>query len=189
MIEEKIFSALERIHTACRSSLQQSVSENGVSSLQAQIMLFLQQRETASVSQLAEHLKLSKPTVSDAVAALSEKKLIKKSFSESDARGYLIILTTKGKQEIAKISGYAAPFLESLGTLTDGQKQALWDALLNLLRTMESQGLISRQRMCFSCMHLGQNINSHTYYCKLMQAPLSIPALRIDCDEHERRTA
>jgi DNA-binding MarR family transcriptional regulator len=148
-LEEKIFSAMERIHTASRSALQKSVHGHGVSSLQAQIMHHIASRDSASVSQLAEHLKVSKPTISDAVAVLLDKKLVKKVIGAGDARSYHLALTAKGRTEATTIAGYAAPFLETLGELTDEQKQALWKALLQLLKTMQAQGLIPLQRMPF----------------------------------------
>ncbi len=184
-LEEKIFSALERIHTSSRSALNRTGHEHSLSPLQAQILHFAHRRNTASVSQLAEQLRVTKPTISDAIAALLTKKLIKKTASKEDARGYSITLTAKGSNEAVLIASYATPFLDSVNTLSTPQKQALWDALINLLRTMESQRLIPHQRMCFSCKYFEQNKKAEGYYCRLMEAPLCIDELRIDCNEHE----
>lgn len=185
-IVEKIFSALERIHTSSRSALTRAGHEHGLSPLQAQILHFVHRRSTASASQLADQLRVSKPTISDAIATLLTKKLIKKTASIEDARGYSITLTAKGRNEAVLLASYATPFLDSVNTLSEPQKQALWDALLNLLRTMENQGLIPHQRMCFSCQHFEKNAANNGYYCRLMQLPLRIDELRIDCNEHER---
>lgn len=186
MIGEKILSALERIHTSSKSALQRTGQEHGLSPLQAQIVHFVHRREAASASQLAEQLRVSKPTISDAIATLLTKKLIKKTINKADARGYSITLTAKGSTEAILLASYATPFLESVNTLTKPQKQALWDALLHLLRTMESQGLIPHQRMCFSCKHFAQNVGGAAHYCCLMETKLNIQDLRIDCDEHIR---
>lgn len=188
-LEEKIFSALERIHTASRSALQKSVHGHGVSTLQAQIMHHLASRGSASVSGLAEYLKVSKPTISDAVAILLEKKLIKKTIGAEDARGYRLALTPKGRNEAVKISNYSAPFLETLGSLTETQKTALWEALLQLLKTMQAQGLIPLQRMCLSCKHFEQGEKGRRYYCRLMDSMLALDSLRLDCSEHQRINA
>lgn len=185
-LDEKIFSALERIHTSSRSALTRAGHEHGLSPLQAQILHFVHRRNTASASQLADQLRVSKPTISDAIATLLTKKLIKKNASTEDARGYNITLTAKGRNEALLLASYATPFLDSANTLSAQQKQALWDALIHLLRTMESQGLIPHQRMCFSCKHFERNSTNNSYYCRLMEVPLRIEELRIDCNEHER---
>lgn len=186
MIDEKIFSALERIYTSSRSALTRAGHEHGLSPLQAQILHFVYRRNATSVSQLADQIRVSKPTISDAIATLLTKKLIKKTASKEDARGYSITLTAKGHHEAMLLASYATPFLDSVNTLSELQKQSLWNALLNLLRTMENQGLIPHQRMCFSCKHFEQNSANNRYYCRLMQTPLCIDELRIDCNEHER---
>ena len=185
-LEDKIFSALERIHTASRSALQRTVSEHGISPLQAQIIHFLNRRGASSVSQLAEQIRVSKPTISDAVTVLLEKKLIKRIASQHDARSYALMLTAKGKSQATHLASYAAPFLDSVSELDKTQKAALWDALLHLLKTMEAQGLIPHQRMCFSCKHFAKGENGTGYYCRLMQKELTALELRIDCAEHER---
>jgi DNA-binding MarR family transcriptional regulator len=185
-LEEKIFSALERIHIASRSGLQKSVQGYGVSVLQAQIMRHVDLRKSASVSQLAEQLKVSKPTISDAVASLLEKELVKKIMGAEDARGYHLTLTDKGKIETSNIFSYATPFLKTLNSLNNEQKEAFWDALLYLLKTMQGQGLIPPQRMCFSCQYFEQNKDGDRYYCKLMKMALSLELLRADCNEHKQ---
>jgi DNA-binding MarR family transcriptional regulator len=185
LLNEKIFSALERIHTSSKSALQRAGQSLGLSPLQAQIIFFVLLRGEANVSQLAEQLCVSKPTISDSVAALLSKKLIKKILGKEDARGYRAVLTTKGRSEAALLANYATPFQDSINALTESQKQALWDALLHLLQTMGVQGLIPYQRMCLSCQHLARNVGSDAYYCRLMEKPLPSEALRIDCDEHE----
>ena len=188
-IEQKIFSALERIHTASRAALQRVSIGHGMSPLQAQILRFVESRGAAGVSQLADQLRVSKPTVSDAVAVLLQKGLVEKAANKDDARASSIFLTGRGKQESAAIDSYAGPFLDSVGQLTPEQKDALWGALLHLIQTMERQGLISHQRMCMTCRHFARDVDGAPYYCTLMDAPLTAPELRVDCPEHERSVA
>jgi DNA-binding MarR family transcriptional regulator len=188
-IEQKIFSALERIHTASRAALQRAVVGHCMSPLQAQILRFVEARGAASVSLLADQLRVSKPTVSDAVSVLLEKGLAEKIANKDDARASSIFLTERGKQESAAIDSYAGPFLDSVGQLTPEQKDALWGALLHLIQTMEAQGLISHQRMCATCRHFARDVEGASYYCTLMNSPLAAPELRIDCAEHERLSA
>lgn len=186
MIDENILSALERIYTASRSALQQTGHAHGLSALQAQIITFIYRRSTATFTQLAQHLSVSKPTISDAVATLLDKRLLKKTINKLDARGYNLTLTQKGRTESIVLGSYAAPFLDSVRMLSPPQKTALWEALLHLLRTMELQGLIPHQRMCVTCTHFAREFKGSDYYCRLMNLPLPIADLRLDCAEHER---
>jgi len=186
MIDENIFSALERIYTASRSALQQTVHAHGLSVLQAQIMAFIHRRSAATVTQLAHELSVSKPTISDAVATLVEKKLLRRAITAKDARGYTVSLTRKGQTETVELANYATPFLNSVHMLSAAQKNALWETLLQLLRTMESQGLIAHQRMCVTCRHFAEHVNGSDYYCRLMDVPLPVVNLRLECSEHER---
>ena len=186
-LHEKIFFALERVHMATRSALQRTVHQQGMSPLQAQILCYLYQNESVCVSQLAEHFGLSKPTVSDAVGTLISKNMLEKKANPLDGRSFDLVLTSKGQEEAVLIAQYAAPFLESVAELTGEQQEALWDALLNLVRVMEGQAMIPHQRICFTCEHFSRDhLPEGGYYCCLMESPLSIAALRADCAEHRR---
>ncbi len=188
-ITEKIFSALERIHTATRSALQTTVHQHGMSPLQAQILLYLCQKNVSNTSHLADYFKVTKPTISDAVKTLISKKLLNKTPLPNDARAFHLTLTTSGRKEAKIIASYATPFLQSVDEQTTEEKNALWGALLHLVHTMESQGLIPHNRMCFSCQHFIKNTSNHTYYCGLMGKPLAVTNLRIDCNEHKPQIA
>ena len=64
-------------------------------------------RLAATVTQLAYQLGVSKPTISDAVAALLDKKLLKKTVSAQDARAYHLSLTRRGRIHIDALASYA----------------------------------------------------------------------------------
>jgi DNA-binding MarR family transcriptional regulator len=183
IIEEKILSALERLHTVTRSSLQKAGQQQGLSPLHARILHRLQSGPQ-TISSLASQFRISKPTVSDSVAVLLMRKFVKKYADENDGRSHKIGLTPAGEKEASLLGAYAAPFLQSVGQMDDLQKQALWAALLNLLKIMQAQGLIPHDRMCSTCNHFQETGDGG--YCKLMQVPLVAAELRIDCPEHER---
>lgn len=184
MIDEKIFFAIERIHTATRSALQHAAQEHKLSPLQAQILNYIDHREAANVSDLASYFRVSKPTVSDSVSTLITKGFVTKAMSKHDARGSEILLTEAGEQEVRAVDSYASPFLISLEALSDEQKKELWGALVLLIKTMEQQGLISHTRMCFSCGHYVKAYSEKKDYCKFMESPLGLSDLRLDCSEH-----
>jgi DNA-binding MarR family transcriptional regulator len=183
--DEKIFAALERLQTASRAALTNAGVQNGLSTLQAQLLQLLQRRDGMRPSTLAAQLQVSKPTVSDAVATLVAKGLVMRKRQKADARSHELGLTKKGRAETLRLGGYATPFLQSLEALSSGQKSALWEALLNLLRALESNGFIPHQRMCLSCEHFHPNAREGTGFCGLLQSPLAIQDLRLDCPDHQ----
>ncbi|MBP7759793.1 MAG: winged helix-turn-helix transcriptional regulator [Alphaproteobacteria bacterium] len=188
-IDAKILAGLERIQTATLSLLQQRSHVHGLTPLQIRILSFIRLEEAYTVSTLAKNLGISKPTVSEAVRVLDSKKLIRKKASGKDGRTYSIHLTSKGCKLIEAAAMYDLPLRKTLTFLDGDQKDSLWEALLNLIRIMEEQGLIPHNRMCLTCTHLGKNEHGARYFCRLMQAPLKVSALRINCPEHQAQGA
>lgn len=183
-LNEKIFASLERIAVATRSALQGAVHDHKLSPLQANILLHVHDHDVTTVSMLADAMKLSRPTVSDAVKSLLGKDLIKKQ-PISDSRSYQIVLSAEGQKTVLLVQQYAQPFFTSIDSLDSKQKTDLWEALIHLIYTMERQGLISHQRMCFTCQHYAKDHLGYQHYCKLMDVLLQIDDLRIYCPEHK----
>ncbi len=183
-IEEKILSALERVHVATKSSLQKAVQQQNLSPLHAQILHYLDNNGPQGVSILATQLRVTKATISDSVASLHARKFVKKLPDKNDGRSHRVALTVAGEKEAVLLASYAAPFLKSVSTMDEAQKQALWEALLNLLKVMQAQGLIPPARMCATCRHFEQK--SGGGYCRLMEINLAIPDLRVNCAEHQQ---
>jgi len=187
MLDDKILSALERLHTATRTAFAAQGYAHGLSPLQAQILHHLHRNpaQAVSVTLLAAIFRVTKPTVSDSIATLETKKLIEKNANKNDARGSTLRLTNLGLTMTSSISNYATPFLDSLQHIEPSQKEALWDALIHLLGVLKHNDLIPFTRMCFSCRHFGENVLGARYYCHLLEAPLPVAHLRVDCAEHE----
>lgn len=184
-IEEKILSALERVHVATKSSLQKTVQQQNLSPLHAQILNHLRDNGPSGVSTLAVQLRVTKATISDSISSLHSRKLVKKLPDKTDRRSHRVSLTAAGEKEAALLSTYAAPFLKSVSTMDEAQKNALWEALLNLLKVMQTQGLIPPTRMCMTCRHFEQKSDG-SKYCRLMEITLAIPDLRSNCAEHSQ---
>ena len=67
--------------------------------------------------------------------------------------------------------------------LTDEQKETILTGLLKLIYELNKAGIITIQRMCFTCLHY-QNTNGQ-HHCKLLQSELATTDIRVDCPEHE----
>ncbi len=183
--ESKIVVALERISEAFRVLLWNESKENALSPIQTQILIFLlfHSEEKCKVSYLAHEFNMTKATISDSVRILIKKELVQKLDNPVDTRSYIIGLTTSGKTTAEKAASFAGAFEKPLNALTEEQKEAMLSGLLRLIHDLNKAGIITIQRMCFTCRFYDKNNGQH--YCKLLQTKLTNTDLRIDCPEHE----
>jgi DNA-binding MarR family transcriptional regulator len=183
--ESKIVVALERISQAFRVLLWEESKEFSLSPIQIQILIFLHfhSEEKRKVGYLAKEFNLTKPTISDSVKLLELKKFVLKTVSGTDGRSYTLQLTPEGEKIVQKTMSFASAIEQPVQHLSAQQKEALLSGLLQVIHQLQQAGIISLQRMCFSCRHYGRQEGGH--YCHLMEKPLKDAELRIDCPEHE----
>jgi len=184
-LESKIVVALERISEAFRVLLWNESKENSLSPIQIQILIFLlfHSEEKCKVSYLAQEFNMTKATVSDSVKVLLQKNLVQKIDDESDTRSYSIALTQEGKEVAEKSANFAFAIEKPLHTLTTEQKEIMLAALLQLIGELNKAGIITIQRMCFSCANYRHENGKH--FCTLLQTTLMTHELRVDCLEHQ----
>ena len=184
-VESKIVVALERISEAYRVLLWNESKENALSPIQIQILIFLlfHSEEQCKVSYLAQEFNMSKATISDSVKLLLQKGLIQKFDDTIGTRSYVIGLTDEGKQTAEKSANFAFAIEKPLASLTDEQKETILSGLLKLIYELHKAGIITIQRMCFTCSNYNNTKGQH--YCKLLQSKLATTELRVDCPEHE----
>lgn len=184
-IDSKIVVALERISEAFRVLLWNESRENALSPIQIQILIFLlyQDDSKCKVSYLAQEFNMTKATISDSVKILLQKGFIKKQEDADDSRSYTIHLTITGK----KVALHSAQFSNALELpitrLSNDQKEVMLTSLLNIIYDLNRNGIITIQRMCFTCVNYKKDVKGH--YCNLLQTKLTNTDLRIDCPEHE----
>lgn len=184
-IEGKIVVALERISEAFRVLLWQEGKESALTPLQLQLLIFLKfhSQEKCKVNYLAREFNLTKATISETVRLLSKKELIYKETDPIDTRSYSIFLTEKGKNIAIKSSSFAGALEKPLHSFTQEQKKIFFSSLLELIEKLNKAGIITVQRMCFSCRFY--NPGNENDYCNLLKKKLFKQDLRIDCPEHE----
>ncbi len=183
-MESKIVVSLERISEAFRVLLWEESKEHGLSPIQLQILIFLlfHTGEKCKVSHLAKEFNLTRPTISDSVKVLSEKGLIGKTSDREDSRSYTISLTTTGKAIARNASLFASQIEKPLADLSLQQKEILLISLMQLIHSLNQAGIITPQRMCYTCQYYRSAGGGH--YCNLLQLPLRNEDLRVDCPEH-----
>lgn len=183
--ESRIVVALERISEAFRVLLWNESKENSLSPIQIQIMIFVyfHSQEKCKVGYLADEFNMTKATISDSVKILLSKDLVAKETDPLDTRSYSLSLTTEGKKIAQKVSFFASSIEQPLENLTEEHKTIMLNGLLKLIFDLNKSGIITIQRMCFTCSNY--QVDKGIHYCKLLKSQLAESELRVDCPEHE----
>ncbi|MBD3797851.1 MAG: winged helix-turn-helix transcriptional regulator [Campylobacterales bacterium] len=184
-IESRIVVALERISEAFRVLLWNESKENSLSPIQIQILIFIQfhAQEKCKVGYLADEFNMTKATISDSVRVLLAKELLTKETDPLDTRSSTLSLTDEGKNIAKKASFFASSIEQPIKKLTQEQKTIMLNGLLKLIYDLNKSGIITIQRMCFTCSFY--NAKNGTHYCNLLKTKLAESEIRVDCPEHE----
>lgn len=184
-IESKIVVALERISEAFRVLLWNESKESSLSPIQIQILIFLlfHSSEKCKVGYLANEFNMTKATISDSVKTLMKKGMVEKIQDTQDTRSFGISLTTEGKAVANKASVFASSIEKPIESFSGEQKEAMLNGLLKLIHDLNSAGVITIQRMCFTCLNYKYESGEH--YCNLLKTKLKNTEIRVDCPEHD----
>lgn len=184
--DKKIVASLERIALAFRVLLWDEGKKKSVTPLQIQILIFLlhHSAEKRRVTYLAAELNMTKATVSDAIKTLEQKELVSKDYQPHDTRSYTIQLTEKGKQIAFQSSFFTEQLELPIQQLAAQDKENLLLSLMGIIKHLYESGVITLQRMCFTCMHYTKTRDGHQHYCNLLNQALLTDDLRVDCAEH-----
>lgn len=184
-LDNKIVAGLERLSQVFRILLWEKAKEHGLSPIQIQLLIFIQYHSTdkCTVSYLAQEFNFTKPTISDAIKVLEQKKFIKKNTVSSDTRSYTIQLTASGKKMVLETENFSNPITEIITKSNEADKLILWENISNLISLLNRQEIISIQRTCFNCGHY--TIKDKNAFCSLLNQKLLTKDIRIDCEEFE----
>jgi len=188
-IESKIVASLERVSQAFRVLLWNESKEFSLSPIQVQVLIFLLHHsdEKRKVSYLADEFNMTKATISDTIKTLEQKLLIKKEYEQHDTRSYIIHLTKKGKDIAEKTSIFAKQIQVPIDKLHSSDKENLLLSLLDIIHHLNKSGIITIQRMCFTCHFYKTNKNGQEHFCGLLNTKLADNEIRIDCAEHKQK--
>jgi hypothetical protein len=84
---------------------------------------------------------------------------------------------------------FATNIEASIASIAAAAQADLLLNLLSIIRHLHQQGIISVQRMCFTCRHYRPGQAGQPHFCQLLNAPLTTAELRVDCPEHEAAAA
>jgi DNA-binding MarR family transcriptional regulator len=189
-VDAKIVAALERLSQVFRVRLQEEAWELDLSPTQARFLIYLHYHdvELRRISQLAREFDLTQATVSDAVATLETKGLVRREQWPEDRRIVTLRLTPDGEKLATTLSGWADPIREHLQPFSPDDREAVMRFLIGLIGSLQRSGLITVARMCVTCRFFQQDIHPGEpllHHCALLDVPLGRADLRVDCPEHE----
>ena len=184
-LDNKIVAGLERLSQVFRILLWEKAKEHSLSPIQIQLLIFIRHHsaDKTTVSYLAQEFNLTKPTISDAIKTLEQKKLIQKVTDTTDTRSYTINLTATGKKIVLETENFSNPLTEIISKANNSDKKILWENISNLIIQLNKLEVISVQRACFNCKHY--SIKNKTHFCNLLDLKLLTQDIRIDCGEFE----
>lgn len=184
-LDNKIVAGLERLSQVFRTLLWEKAKTHGLSPIQIQLLIFIQYHTAnkTTISYLAKEFNLTKPTISDAIKSLNQKKLIEKCIDGNDSRSYTIQLTEKGKNVVSETEDFPAPLTGIIAKTTASDKEVLWKNITNLIVQLNQLNIIDVQRTCLNCTHHAM-VNNHDF-CTLINTQLETKDIRIDCPEFE----
>lgn len=185
-LELKFIAALERLAAVMRLDLARHAREHGLSTLQAQMLLYLHASlpaEREGVRALARALGLSPGTVSESLKGLVERGYVTLSPSANHARKKVLDLTPEGKRVANALFSSVDAVRRALGELPQSQIAETYETFLEILLALFREGKIPPIRMCLSCLYY----DGERSFCTFLQEPLRTEDLRIACPDHRLR--
>jgi DNA-binding MarR family transcriptional regulator len=189
-VDARIVAALERLSQVFRVRLREEARRRNLSPIQAQFLVYLLHHdvELRRVSQLAREFDLTQATVSDAVASLETKGLLRREQWPEDRRVVTLRLTPEGDGLATSLSNWADPIREHVEGFSQGERETGMGFLMELAGSLQRSGLITVARMCVTCRFFRRDVRpgeASPHHCGLLNVPLGCSDLRVDCPEHE----
>ncbi|HZW28967.1 MAG TPA: MarR family transcriptional regulator [Trueperaceae bacterium] len=184
-LDAKLVAAAERLGQALRVMLRREAQRHGLSPIQLQVLVQVGQRAYPKrVGALAARFDVSAPTLSDAVAALEAKGLVRRRPGTDDRRAVELELTEDGREVAESAEGWAELARGLAAALPRESKLEAFETLTALIAGLQAEGVVTVARMCRTCRFLRQGTDT-PYHCALLDLPLRRDDLRVDCPEHE----
>lgn len=177
-------AGLERLAQVFRILIWEKAKHHGLSPIQIQLLIFIKHHspELATVSYLAQEFNLTKPTISDAIKVLEEKKIIRKTSNTADTRSSFIQLTPLGHTIVKEAETFTGPISKVLSS-NSKSKAVLWESIYELILELNKSQVITVQRTCHSCRHF--TTKGKQPFCSLLSQSLRVQDIRIDCPEYD----
>jgi DNA-binding MarR family transcriptional regulator len=187
----KILDGLERLSLVMRGDARRAAAALGINAAQDAILRLLLARPNGlRVQELANHLNVRQPTITDSLSALERKGLIERLADPDDGRA-IIVQAAHNALPRAKT---AMPMhtAAALAELSEAEQTSLLKTLIKLIRSLQLQNAIPPQRLCVTCKYFHPNVHPDArapHHCAFVDAAFGDGALRLDCSDQEQAEA
>jgi len=178
--------ALAALATLLGQDAWRESAARGLSATQSRALGLLAGYGPTRPGLLAKQLGVSAPTLSDALAALEAKGLLRREPDPSDSRAVQAAATEAGVELAASLQGWPSYLASALEALPAEDQAGLRRGLLRLLATLESGGRLPPLRACPGCVHLRPGAHpgsERPQHCARFDSALGPANLRLDCPE------
>lgn len=186
----KLAAGLVKIGLVLRHHAWKAGSESGLTPTQSQVLALLHSRGADAglmMSDVAGELALTPATVSDSVAALERKGLIRRRRDARDGRIVRVSLTPAGAEVAARSAVWPDMLLSAIDTLSPEEQAVFVRGLVKMIYSLQSSGQLPVARMCPTCTYFRPHAHpgqAAPHHCAYVDAPLADADLRLDCAEH-----
>ncbi|MYN10942.1 MarR family transcriptional regulator [Pseudoduganella aquatica] len=188
-VSARIITAISRIASVMRSGVWEFATSENLNPAQVDILQLLHARpKGVRLSWVAAQLSISAASASDSVASLVSKGLVRKARAEDDGRATALFLTAAGTAVAVRIGSAVSFADDAAAALPPALQVQMLTGLLKLIAELQTSERFPALRACPSCRHFEANKYpgaATPHHCALVNAPLPIAFIRIDCAEHE----
>ncbi len=185
---EQIAAGLGRVAVYWRAAAWKAVTAAGLNPTQAEILAYLSRRGPTRQGDLASVLGVSPASLSDSVASLNAKGMIRRRADPQDRRVVQITLSDLGKATQATLPEAPEDLLAALCALPAAEAGSMLRALTRIIRALQEARAIPVQRICATCQHFRPHVHDDAaapHHCAFVDAAFGDANLRLDCAEHE----
>lgn len=185
MKSNAIYDYVERLSELLRIDSRKAGAAHGLQPVQLEVLHYLSICNQYSDTPMAvtEYLGLTKGTVSQTLKVLEKKGLLSKRLDKNDKRIFHIELSVKGTQLLNKTVP-TAMFVNACEDLSEKKQLEITSALRQLVTTLLEANDFKSFGVCSSCRFNRKNADD-SYFCMLVEKPLSVADIQLICREHE----
>lgn len=185
-----IITALQRLAMFWRANQWHVAKELALNPTQCEVLTRVAAKSERAVD-LADALGISQASLSDSVAALDRKGLVRRRRDPDDGRARMIEATRAGTSLTERIPEAPVAIQEAIAGLAEDDRAGLLRCLSLIIRSLQEAEAIPVQQMCFTCRHFRPHIHANParpHHCVFVDAAFGDSGLRLDCPDHETAT-
>ena len=168
---------LERLASLHKSRMRKAATVSGVQLVHLEILHYLSKcnRYSNTARALSDYLGQTKGSISQSLKLVEKAGHIERKPCTDDGRMTRLYLTTEGKKRLKRISKDILPEVP--------QDDAIIETFKNLLHHWQTKNRFRSFGQCKSCRY-NQTLDNGTFYCGLLDEPLSKTDTQKICQEH-----